>query len=56
MTILSMAKAIAVIAQGVRRNFFLNIVLRNEDILLPKIEQAFEGIRQKKHFVSLTWC
>ncbi len=27
---------------GVRRNFFLNMVLKNEDILLPKIEQAFE--------------
>ncbi len=26
-----------------RMNFFLNIVLKNEDILLPKIEQAFEN-------------
>ncbi len=24
--------------------FFLNMLLRNEDILLPKIEQAFEGV------------
>ena len=44
MTILPMAKAIAVIVQGVRRKFFLNMVLKNEDILPPKIEQAFEAV------------
>ncbi len=37
-----MAKAFAVIAQGVRRNFFLNMWSRDEDILLTQSEQAFE--------------
>ncbi len=27
-----------------KKNFFLNMVLRDEEILLPKIEQAFEAV------------